>query len=80
MFARWLRKACTKLPWSAFSTVAGRLKWFPQSLAPRRQNGNARQLRDLRLPHLRTRIPLRLFDAREFSALANFKTNQLRKL
>jgi autotransporter adhesin len=29
--------------------------------------------------HLRTRIPQRLFDAREFSALANFKANQLRK-
>jgi hypothetical protein len=29
--------------------------------------------------HLRTRISLRLFDAREFSALANFKASQLRK-
>jgi hypothetical protein len=36
-------------------------------------------LLELRAAHLRTRIPLRLFDARKFSALANFKANQLRK-
>ena len=80
IYARWLRRACTKLQWSAFSTVAGRLKWFPPSLVPRKQNGNALQLRDLSPPHLRTRIHLRLFDAREFFALANFEANQLRKL